>query len=104
MARYWGVIGINRGPVQTSPGILTPKIEEVQVSGEMRQERLNWPQAGMREGLSARHVLSVITPEDSDIDFTEAVYISWQGRKWSVTSIQYKRPRVELSLGGIYSG
>ena len=104
MSKFWGPIGINRGPVQTAPGILEVVIEELEVSGEMRQLQLRWPQARMQEGLSANHVLSIVTPEDSDIDFTEVVYIVWQSRKWSVTSIQYKRPRVELTLGGLYNG
>jgi len=47
--------------------------------------------------------LSIITPEDSIINFTEVVYIWWQGRKWSVRSIEYKRPRIELTLGGLYN-
>lgn len=104
MSRFWGKIGINRGPVETSPGVLTPYVEELEVSGEMRTQRLSWPQAGMREGLSAQHVLSIVAPEDSTVDFTEVVYIWWMGRRWSVTGIQYKRPRVELSLGGHYNG
>jgi len=104
MSRFWGSIGISRGPVETAPGVFKQNIEEVSVTGEMRQLHLRWPQAGMREGLSAKHVLSVVTPEDSVIDFTEVVYIVWQSRKWSVTSIQYKRPRVELTLGGLYNG
>ena len=104
MTRFLGPIGISRGPVQTAPGIFKKSIEEVDVKGEMRQMSLGWPQAGMREGLSAKHVLSIVTPEDSDIDFTEVVYIVWHGRKWSVTSIQYKRPRIELGLGGLYNG
>ncbi len=104
MSRFWGPIGVTRGPVETAPGIFKRVIEEVDVTGQMRQASLRWPQAGMREGLSAKHVLSVVTPEDSDIDFTEVVYIVWKSRKWSVTSIQYKRPRVELTLGGLYNG
>ena len=104
MARYWGPIGVGRDPVETAPGVLKQVIEEVEVTGEMRQLSVRWPQAGMRDGLSAQHVLSIVTPEDSDIDFTEVVYIVWQGRKWSVTSIQYKRPRIELTLGGLYNG
>ena len=104
MARFSGPIGINRGTVETAPGIIKRNIVEVEVTGEVRQLKFRWPEAGMRDGLKAQHVLSVVTPEDSEIDLTEAVYIGWQGRKWSVTSIQYKRPRVELTLGGLYNG
>lgn len=102
MTRYLGFIGINRGAVETAPGIFTEVIDAIEVSGEMRQSRATWPQAGMRDGVQLAHVLSIVAPEDSDVDFNEVVYIEWQNHKWAVTQIQYKRPRVELSLGGLY--
>jgi len=104
MTRFWGPIGINRGVITESPGVIKQDIHEVEVSGEIRSQRLSWQNAGMRDKLNIRHVLSIVTPEDSEIDFTEVVYIVWKGRKWAVTSIEYKRPRVELSFGGLYNG
>ena len=104
MSRFRGNIGMNRGPVETDPGVFTQTIEEVEVSGEIRGLGLRWQNAEMRDSLRARHVLSIITPEHSIIDFTEVVYIWWQGRQWSVVAIEYKRPRIELTLGGLYNG
>ena len=104
MTKFRGFIGINRGPVEVSPGIFKQVIEDVEVSGEIRQLNAKWSNAEMRDTLSLRHVLSIVTPEDSLVDFTEVVYVVWQTRKWSVTAIQYKRPRIELSLGGFYNG
>ena len=104
MSRFWGIIGLNRGFVETAPGVHTSNVEELEVSGEMRNLGARTPNANLREGVAARHVLSVITPDDGEIDFTEAVYIIWQGRKWATTAIEYKRPRVELTLGGLYNG
>ncbi len=104
MTKFRGSIGINRGSVETSPGIFEATIEDVEVTGEIRNIRSRWPNHGQGEEVSARHVLSIVTPEDSVIDYTEVVYIWWQGRKWSVRAIEYKRPRIELSLGGLYHG
>lgn len=104
MSRFRGPIGINRGPREIAPGIFEAIIEEVTVNGEMRNLSARWSQQSANESLVAKHVLSVVTPEKSDIDFNAVVYIEWQGRQWSVTSIQYNRPRVELTLGGLYNG
>jgi len=103
MSRFWGNVGINRGYVETAPGVHTEDIVEIEVMGEMRNIGARLPNANQREGVTARHVLSLINPEDFEIDFTEAVYIWWQNRKWAVVAIEYKRPRVELSLGGLYN-
>jgi hypothetical protein len=104
MSRFRGPIGINRGARESAPGIFTNVIEEVMVQGEMRNVSARWSQQNANETLTAKHVLSVVTPEKSEIDFNAVVYIVWQGSKWSVTSIQYNRPRVELTLGGLYNG
>jgi hypothetical protein len=104
MSKFWGKIGINRDSQETDPGIFEKSIEEVEVAGEMRNLGARWQSHEQRDTVSARHVLSMVTPEDSIIDFTEVAYIVWQGRKWSVISIEYKRPRIELTLGGLYNG
>ncbi len=104
MTRFRGNIGINRGPEETDPGVYAKIIDEIEVTGEIRGLSTRWQNAEMRDSLRARHVLSIITPEDSIINFTEVVYIWWQGRKWSVVSIEYKRPRIELRLGELYNG
>jgi hypothetical protein len=98
------MIGIRRNHVETSPGIYSSTIEEVEVSGEIRRPGVRWPQADQGDGLKAKHIFSMITPEGDDIDFVEVVYIIWRGRKWAVTNIEYKPPRVEYSFGGLYNG
>jgi hypothetical protein len=104
MTKFRGSIGIDRGSIETDPGIFEPSIEEVEVTGEIRTQTARWQGHEQRDTVSARHVLSIVTPESSIINFTEVVYVVWQGQKWSVRAIQYKRPRVELSLGGVYNG
>ena len=104
MTKFRGSIGIDRGSKETSPGIFEPFIEEIEVTGEIRNQTARWQGHEQRDTVSARHVLSIVTPETSIVDFTEVVYVVWQSRKWSVISIQYKRPRVELGLGGLYNG
>lgn len=104
MSRFRGPIGVNRGLLQTAPGIYVNDIEEIEVFGEIRNDAgARWAQQNMGETLKALHILSVVTPEDSDIDFNSVAYIVWKGRKWTVTSVQYKRPRVDLTLGGLYN-
>lgn len=104
MTRFRGPIGINRGVVETSPGIYTPYLEEITVYGEIRNVGTSWSQQNANETVKVQQLLSVVTPEDSDIDFNEVVYIVWKNRKWAVRAIKYVRPRVELTLGGLYNG
>ena len=49
-------------------------------------------------------ILSILTPETTDIKFSEIVYVEYESEKWSVVGIEHERPRVKLTLGGIYNG
>lgn len=101
--RFSGKIGISRGSVETDPGVFQDDIDEVEVIGEIRSIGGRWSNMNSNEP-RLRHVLSIIIPEKSTVDINEVVYIWWMDRKWSVVAIEYKLPRVELSLGGLYNG
>lgn len=103
MTRFRGIIGINRGFVESSPGVQSLQIEEKEISGEIRNLGAKWPNAGANSGITMRQVLSVIAPEQDMSEFTKVLYIVWHGRKWAVTAIEYIRPRVQLTLGGLYN-
>ena len=104
MTVFRGNVGIKRGETETRPGVFTPEIDEIDVIGELRSARVGWAEQKQGDRVSLRHTLSMITPEGSDIDINEVVYVIWRGRKHAVTAIEYKHPRIELSLGGLYNG
>lgn len=104
MTKFRGTLGFNRGTKETSSGIYQMQTEEVEVSGDIRNVGARWPNAGLGNDVSLKHVLSIVAPESDIALYSEVVYILWQGRKWSVLSIAYKRPRIELSFGGLYNG
>lgn len=104
MAQFRGKVGIRRGYNQTKPGVYTSDIEEIDVIGELRFPKVGWRPQDQAGSVSLRNTLSMIIPEGSDIGIEEAVYIIWRDIKWTVTSIEYKPPRVELGFGGRYNG
>lgn len=104
MTKFRGNIGLNRGPVESDPGIFSQVIEDVEVTGELLNLGLHWQGVAVQDSLSAKHILSIITPEDESVEFNEVVYVEWHGRKWNVVNIEYKRPRINLTLGGLYNG
>lgn len=101
--RFSGKIGVDRGSVETSPGVYEDTIEEIFVIGTIRSVRARWSNMGSGSP-TASHILSIIAPEESTIDINEVVYVWWKDRRWSVVSVAYLPPRVELSLGGQYNG
>jgi hypothetical protein len=105
MARYAGNLGIRQDLVETEPGIFTEAIVDVKVSGYYRREALGAISGDRaQDDLTLNHIISIYAPESAAEKFSKAVYIEWQGEKWTVKSIEYARPRFNIRLGGKYNG
>ncbi len=105
MSRYNGKLGVRLPPVETEPGILTQDIVELDITGDIFLSKLRW-QSGelLQDTVTANHTISCIVPEELESNFGGVVYATWQNQKWSVRTIEYNRPRIVMSLGGIYNG
>jgi hypothetical protein len=104
MNRYSGVIGIRRPPVEVEPGIFEDVIEEVAITGSIYRRPARWAIGETaQDTLQMNQVISVVAPENIQNSLDGIVYATYQGRRWAVRSIEYNRPRLELSLGGTYN-
>lgn len=101
--RFRGHIGIQSEAIEIQPGIYTSEIREVLINGDIYPRKTTWPESKM-SGASLNMILSILTPETTDIKFSEIVYVEYESEKWSVVGIEHERPRVKLTLGGIYNG
>ena len=54
--------------------------------------------------LSVGNVISVVADAFANDNFFNIVYVVWQGRRWTVKSIEVKHPRLIIYLGGLYNG
>lgn len=105
MARYTGVIGVRGSATETSPGIFESTVDELPISGEVRIKPSRWRGGELQHNeLKANHVISIIAPESTISSWGTILYVTWQGKKWVVTGIEYIRPRINLNLGGLYNG
>ena len=105
MSRYQGFIGFKGEPVEGPPGIFTEPIVRVKYQGDIQLRPVRWS-SGERDQqtVTANHILAIVAPESSMANFANALYIEWQDRKWSITSIEYIRPKIRLAMGGLYNG
>lgn len=103
--RYSGTIGIKAAPVETSPGIWSEPVAIHNIFGQIRLKGTRWTQGELsQDKVRANHIVSIIGPESLVNDFSEALWITWQGIKWTVTTVEYARPRINLTLGAPYNG
>lgn len=73
-------------------GEFVKKSSKFQVSGEVNDDR------------DVSVELSIVADPYSDLHFRSIRYVEFGGAKWKVNTVEPRRPRLILSLGGEYNG
>lgn len=102
MAKFSGVIGFVQ-TVETSPGVWTDQTTERRYKGDLIKDYISWQGAEkINSDLNISNQISVVA-DSYILQNTEYIkYIIVNGAKWKVTTITINRPRLIISLGGIY--
>jgi hypothetical protein len=54
--------------------------------------------------VEARNMISVLADDYATENIFAIRYVWWGGARWKVTYVEAKRPRLILTLGGVYNG
>ena len=104
MAKYYGQIGYEE-TTETRPGIFTPSITERNYYGDvLRNTRRLESGEKINDDVVVNNSLSIVADPYAYQHFFAIRYVSWMGAKWKVTNVDVQRPRLVLSLGGVYNG
>lgn len=104
MARYYGNIGYT---IETEkyPGVWVPTLVPRPYYGEVIKNRLNsQQQSSVNPTITISNTISIIADPFAYENFVNIRYAEYLGKKWIVTSIEVDRPRMLLTLGGLYNG
>lgn len=106
MAKYFGKIGYGE-TIEDPPnsGIRVDQITEKEYYGDLLKtsRSLNTSSAVIGD-ISISNSISVIADAYAIENFMHIRYIEWAGTLWTVTNIEVLRPRLILTLGGVYNG
>lgn len=105
MSKFYGVAGFSETK-DLGDGIWSAEeITEVDVVGDLVQETIrNDSGQQLNDDLTLTNRISLIADETLLRNFQSLRYVKWMGAAWIVKSIEVKRPRLILSLGGVYNG
>lgn len=104
MAKFYGPIGYAVSE-ETSPGVWTDVVTERNYSGDVVKDTRR-----IRDGESVNSNLSIdnrisILADSFAYGNTQSIrYVKWMGALWKVTSVEVQRPRLLLTIGGVYNG
>jgi hypothetical protein len=104
MAKFYGVVGYTETK-ETAPGVWLESITERNYSGDVLRLSRRW-QAGdnLNDDLTVNNEISILADPFAYQNFHMMRYIKWMGASWKIVKVDVQRPRLILSIGGVYNG
>lgn len=104
MAKFCGMVGYSK-TVETKPGIFQTKIVERKQYGDVTRYTRAW-EAGesVNDNLRLNNQISIVSDEYAASNFADIRYVVLGHSRWKVTNVEIQRPRLILTVGGVYNG
>lgn len=105
MPRFSGQIGF-ASQTEQSPGVYVDSIIEKPYHGEILQNytRQEVTENNVNDDFSIDNRFSIVADAYALDNLGRIRYILWKGTRWKVTRAEIKRPRLILSISGVYNG
>lgn len=105
MAKWCGKIGYAER-VERSPGVWKDVITERQYYGDVITRTNRWvdSQNSTNDNLTMSVQISIVSDTFAEDNVRFMRYIEFSGDKWEISSVVPQRPRLTLTLGGLYNG
>jgi hypothetical protein len=104
MAKFHGKVGYIYTK-ETSPGVYTEVVTERDCVGDILRNNKRWEKSeNLNDDITVSNTFSILTDEYINQNIKNLRYIQWMGAKWKITSFEIQRPRIILTVGGVYNG
>jgi len=103
MAKFYGSIGF-ANITETAPGVWTEGITEYSYTGDViRNTRRLESGENLNDNITINNMISIIADPFANENFHAIRYVKWMGASWKVTNVEVQRPRLLLTIGGLYN-
>jgi hypothetical protein len=62
------------------------------------------PGEQLNDNITVSNSISIIADPFANQNFHAMRYVNWMGANWKVTNVDVQRPRLILTIGGVYNG
>jgi hypothetical protein len=106
--RFSGTVGYAES-VETAPGVWKDVITEVSYFGDVirnssRREPPSQTPPTLNGNLALENSFSIVGDAVAYENFAQMRYVNWNGKRWEVTNVEDRRPRLILTVGGLWNG
>mgnify|MGYP007022355883 FL=1 len=103
MTRYHGYVGYAID-VEAYPGVWEEQISEHEYFGDVLKNRINMQQGSVVNAkITISNSISIIADPFAFEHVYAMRYVTYLGKKWSIVNVSIERPRLILTLGGLYN-
>lgn len=101
--RFYGLVGYS-STVETRPGVwVEDQIVERPYYGDvLKFTRRHQTVDKVNDDIEISNQISILADSYAYEHFSEIRYVVWMGVKWKVPTVEVERPRLRLTIGGVY--
>lgn len=104
MTRFYDAVGYVL-PASLVDGVQEVSITERVYKGEVLETIASSSEADkVNDDIRLQHRISVVADAFAFENFSRIRYVLWEGVPWTAQTVRVERPRIIISLGGVYHG
>ena len=105
MARYHDKVGFLIFEDDQTTGIASSTVVERPYYGEVLDHTRRWDSTEhINDDLVLSNQIAITANDYAYAHMSSIAYAKWMGQNWKVTSIRVKKPKIVLTLGGVWNG
>lgn len=104
MAKYSGMIGFGYSEQGANDVTLIEIIEKPYYGDVTKNYYRNQPGEDLNDNITVDNVISIVSNPYLSENLASLKYVTWNGSKWKISSVEINHPRVNLTIGGVYNG
>ena len=102
MAKWFGKIGYVVTE-ETEPGVWEETVTEQEYFGDMTSDRRKRQNSGeVNDDINLSNVISIVADPFAYQNCSNMAYVEIMGSKWKISDVEVQRPRLILTVGGVY--
>ena len=106
--KFYGIVGYCESVEETGDreGNWVDRCTERKYYGDVLRNTRKWDsnQDSINDDLNINNSFSIVADAYAYEHFYAMKYIRWMGAYWKVTNVEVQRPRLILTIGGVYNG
>ena len=107
--KFYGIVGYTETVEETGEreGIWSPvKPIERPYYGDVIRNTRRWDQNNdsINDDLAINNSISILADDFAYKHCYAMKYVKWLGATWKITNVEIQRPRLILTIGGVYNG